>query len=85
MIKKLIGGLFNTQEDANLAYQTLQESGFTSEEINMFVHKPRKKTARSMDVNIQDIAKSAFFGGLISGAIGGFLGFLVPQQVKDVG
>jgi len=77
MIKKLIGGLFNTQEDANLAYQTLQESGFTSEEINMFVHKPRKKTARSMDLDIQDIAKNAFFGGLIGGTIGGLLGFLV--------
>ena len=77
MTKKLLGGLFKTQEDANLAYQTLQESGFTNEEINMFVHKPRKQTARSMDVNIQDIAKNALSGGLIGGAIGGLIGLLV--------
>jgi hypothetical protein len=76
-MKKLIGGLFKTQENANLAYQALEKSGFPSEEIHMFVHKPRKRTARSTDVQIQDIAKNAFIGGLIVGAIGGFLGFLV--------
>jgi hypothetical protein len=76
-MKKLIGGLFKTQENANLAYQALEKSGFPSEETHMFVHKPRKRTARSTDVQIQDIAKNAFIGGLIVGAIGGFLGFLV--------
>jgi hypothetical protein len=76
-MKKLIGGLFETQENANLAYQALEKSGFPSEEINMFVHKPRKRTARSADVQIQDLAKNAILGGLIGGAIGGFLGFLV--------
>jgi len=76
-MKNLVGGLFTTQENANLAYEALQKSGFASEEINMFVHKPRKKIARSTDVQILDIAKHAFFGGLIGGAIGGFLGYLV--------
>jgi hypothetical protein len=37
----LIGGLFQTQEMANQAYQALQNSGFSSEEISMFVHRPR--------------------------------------------
>ena len=76
-MKNLIGGLFETQENANLAYEGLQKAGFKSEEISMFVHKPRKRTARAMDVKVQDIAKNAFIGGLIGGAIGGFLGFLV--------
>jgi hypothetical protein len=76
-MKNLIGGLFKTQENANLAYEGLQKAGFKSEEISMFVHKPRKRTARAMDVKVQDIAKNAFIGGLIGGAIGGFLGFLV--------
>jgi hypothetical protein len=76
-MKNLIGGLFPTQESANLAYQALEKSGFPSEEIHMFVHKPRNRTARATDVRIQDIAKNAFLGGLILGAIGGFLGFLV--------
>src|SRR5918996_418013 len=76
-MKNLIGGLFKTQENANLAYEALQNAGFKSEEISMFVHKPRKRTARAMNVKIQDIAKNAFIGGLIGGAIGGFFGFLV--------
>jgi hypothetical protein len=76
-MKNLIGGLFPTQEDANLAYEALQKTGFPETEINMFVHKPRRRTARAMDVKVQDIAKNAFIGGLIGGVIGGFIGFLV--------
>jgi outer membrane lipoprotein SlyB len=76
-MKNLIGGLFKTQENANRAYEALQTSGFADEDINMFVHRPRNKTARSTEVSIQEIAKNAFVGGLIGGAIGGFLVFLV--------
>ncbi len=73
----LIGGLFETQENANLAYNALQESGFPQERIYTFVHKPRESTARKMGVGIQDIAKNAFFGGLIVAVLGGLIGFLV--------
>jgi Protein of unknown function (DUF3341) len=76
-MKNLIGGLFKTQENANQAYEALQNSGFPGEEISMFVPKPRDRTIRSMEVKIQDIAWSAFIGGLILGVIGGFIGFLV--------
>jgi hypothetical protein len=77
MLRNLIGGLFETQENANRAYQALQSSGFPSEDISMFVHKPRNRTARAANVSIQDIAKNAFFGGLLIGIIGGFVGFLL--------
>jgi gas vesicle protein len=76
-MKNLIGGLFQTQEKANLAYEALENAGFPEAEINMFVHKPRKKTARATDVKVQSIAKNAFIGGLIGGAIGAFIGFLI--------
>jgi F0F1-type ATP synthase assembly protein I len=76
-MKNLIGGLFQTQENANLAYEALQSAGFPESEINMFVHKPRKRTARAMDVSIQSIARNAFLGGLIGSVIGAFLGFLI--------
>jgi hypothetical protein len=76
-MKNLIGALFTTQENANLAYEALQRAGFASEDIHMFVHRPRKKTARAMEVSVQDIAKNAVVGGLIGGAIGGFIGFLI--------
>jgi hypothetical protein len=73
----LIGGLFQTQEMANQAYQALQNSGFSSEEISMFVHRPRNRTVRAMDIRVQDIAKNALIGGLILGALGAFIGFLI--------
>jgi outer membrane lipoprotein SlyB len=76
-MKNLIGGLFETQENANRAYEALQISGFTDEDIHMFVHRPKSRTTRSTELSIQEIAKNAFVGGLIGGAIGGFLGFLV--------
>jgi Alternative complex III, ActD subunit len=76
-MKNFIGGLFETQENANQAYEALQNSGFREEEISMLVHKPRKRTIRTTEVRIQDIAMNAFLGGLIAGAIGGFLGYLV--------
>jgi hypothetical protein len=80
-MKNLIGGLFETQELANQAYDALKKSGFVDEKIHQFVHKPRRKTARAVEVSIQDIAKNALIGGFIGGAIGGFLGFLVGAGV----
>ena len=76
-MKKLIGGLFETQENANLAYEALEKSGFSGDEISMFVHRPKSRTERSTQVSVQEIAKYAILGGVIGGAIGGFLGFLV--------
>ena len=76
-MNNFIGGLFETQENANRAYQALQNSGFSRPEISMFTPKPRNRTVRSTNVRIQDIAKNAFIGGLILGAICAFIGFLV--------
>ena len=73
----LIGGLFPTQENANLAYEALQRAGFSTKGIHMLIHKPRKSVARSMEVPIQNVARVAFVGGLIGGGIGAFLGWLV--------
>jgi hypothetical protein len=76
-MKNLIGGLFPSQENANRAYEALQRAGFAAEELVMFVHRPRRATARSTDVRIQDVAKYAFWGGIVVGGIGALLGFLV--------
>jgi len=76
-MKNLIGGLFETQENANRAFEALQNSGFSSKNISVLVQKPRNRTVRATNVRIQDIAKNAFIGGLILGAIGAFIGFLV--------
>ena len=80
-MKNFIGGLFETQEDANRAYEDLQQSGFADDEIHMLIHKPRNKTGRTMEVRVQDIAKNALIGGLIVGLIGGFIGFLAGAGI----
>jgi hypothetical protein len=72
-----IGGLFETQEVANRAYQALQDIGVAGRDINMLIQRPRNKTVRETNVRIQDIARNALIGGLILGAIGAFIGFLV--------
>jgi gas vesicle protein len=72
-----IGGLFRTQESANLAYEALQKAGFATEDIHMLLHKPRRSVVKSMDVPIQNIAKNAFLGALVGGIIGAFVGWLV--------
>jgi hypothetical protein len=76
-MKNLIGGLFETQEQANQAYEALEASGFAGEDISMFIRKPRNAPTRSTDVRIQDIARNAIVGGLILGALGGLIGFLI--------
>jgi len=76
-MKNLIGGLFETPESANRAYEALQNSGFPGRDIHMLIPKPRNKTVRAATVKIQDIAKSALIGGLLLGAIGAFIGYLV--------
>jgi hypothetical protein len=83
-MKNLIGGLFQTQENANQAYEALQNAGFPEAEINMFVHKPREGTARATDVKVQSIARNAFVGGLIGGGLGGIVGFLVGTGIAPM-
>ncbi|HJR81254.1 MAG TPA: hypothetical protein VJ821_14385 [Anaerolineales bacterium] len=76
-MKNLIGGLFETQENANLAYEALQRSGFAEDDIRMFIHKPRNKVIRSTQVSVQDVARNVILGALILGLVGALIGFLV--------
>lgn len=78
---KLIGALFDTQENANRTYQALENSGFAGDEINIFVRKPRESTARKTNVQIQDIALYAVLGAVIVGIIGGVMGLLVGTGI----
>lgn len=76
-----IGGLFQTQELANQAYEALRRAGVPTEEIALLIHKPRRSAVRSTEISIQDIGRSAFIGGLIVGGLGAFLGLLVGLGV----
>jgi len=76
-MKNQVGGLFETQETANRAYQALQNSGFSEKDIDILIQKPRNRTVRATNIKVQDIALNAILGGLILGLIGAFIGFLV--------
>ena len=76
-MKNQVGGLFETQETANRAYQALQNSGFSEKDINTLIQKPRNRTVRATNIKVQDIALNAILGGLILGLVGAFIGFLV--------
>ena len=80
-MKHLIGGLFQTQESANQAYEALQRAGVAADDIRMLIHKPRRQVARSTDVSIQDIGRNAFIGGLIGAGLGALVGLLVGLGV----
>jgi hypothetical protein len=80
-METLVGGLFETQETANRAYEALQSSGFADEQINMLIHRPRNRTARSMEIRVQDIAKNALIGGLIVAVVGGIVGYLAGAGI----
>lgn len=76
-MENVIGGLFETQEHANLAYEALENAGFAGDKINMFVHKPKNRVVQSTQVSIQDVAKNVFLWALVLGLIGGLIGFFV--------
>jgi hypothetical protein len=76
-MRNLIGGLFDAQENANRAYQALENAGFAGEQLSTFVHKPRNRTARKTEVKAQHIGRDAIWGGLVVGLLGAFIGFLI--------
>ena len=80
-MNNLIGGLFQTQELANQAYEALRQAGVPAEQIALLIHKPRRSVVRSTEISAQEIARSAFVGGLILGGLGAFVGLLVGLGV----
>lgn len=80
-MKNLIGGLFQTQESANQAYEALQRAGVAADDIAMLIHKPRRRVVRSTEVSVQEIGRNAFIGGLIGAGLGALVGLLVGLGV----
>jgi hypothetical protein len=76
-----IGGLFETQELANQAYEALRQAGVPAEQIALLIHKPRRSAVRSTEISVQEIARSALMGGLILGGLGAFVGLLIGLGV----
>jgi hypothetical protein len=83
-MKKMIGGLFQTEKQADQAYQALQEVGFDNENIKILSRKQAGTPPIRESVSIKSVAIRALIGGLIGGAIAAFLGFLIGQGVIHI-
>ena len=75
-MKNFIGGLFKEPKGAELARHALQENGFEKESINL-LERTENIAVVVNNPPIQSIAVAAVVGGIIVGAIGTLLGFLV--------
>jgi hypothetical protein len=80
-MNNLIGGLFQTQEHANQAYEALRQAGVPAEQIALLIRKPRRDAVLSTQISIQEIGRSALVGGMSLGSLGAFLGLLVGLGV----
>ena len=83
-MKNYIGGLFQTSEKADEAYQTLRRAGFDSEEMNMLSQKENRARTAKKSVSIKSVAIGALIGAVIGTAIAAVLGFLISEGIIDV-
>ena len=80
-MKNFIGGLFKKRKQADQAYKALQEAGFQSEEISMWVHKKKVPLNYEHRVSAQELGIAAGIGALVVGIIAGFMGLLIARGV----
>jgi hypothetical protein len=78
-MKNSIGGLFKKRKQADQAYKALQEAGFKSEEITIWVHKKKVPLNYEHRVSAQELGIAAAIGALIVGTIAGFMGLLIAR------
>jgi hypothetical protein len=78
-MKNSIGGLFKKRKQADQACKALQETGFKSEEISMWVHKKTVPLNYEHRVSAQELGISAVIGAVIVGILAGFMGLLIAR------
>jgi hypothetical protein len=78
-MKNSIGGLFKKRKQADRAYEALQEAGFKSEEITMWVHKKKVPLNYEHRVSAREIGISAAIGVVVGGIITAFMGLLIAR------
>ena len=76
-MKTSIGGLFKKRKQAEQAYKTLQEAGFKSEEITIWVHKKKVPLNYEHRVSAREIGISAAIGAVVGGVIAALIGLLI--------
>lgn len=83
-MKNYIGGLFQTSEKVDTAYQTLRRAGFEDEDMQILSRKETGTRTARESVSIRFVAIGALIGAVIGTAIAAILGFLISEGILDV-
>ena len=83
-MKTSIGGLFKKRKQAEHADKALQEAGFKSDEITMWVHKKKVPLNYEHRVSAQELGISAAIGAVVVGIIAAIVGLLIARGVITI-
>lgn len=78
-MKTSIGGLFKKRKQADQAFKALQEAGFKSEEITIWVHKKKVPLNYEHRVSAREIGISAAIGAVAGGILAAIIGLLIGR------
>lgn len=76
-MENAIGGLFKQQTQAEHVYKELQQAGFDSKEMTLWMHKENVPLNEDHRVSLLEIGLSALIGGIIGGIIALIIGILI--------
>lgn len=83
-MKNAIGGLFKQQTQAEQAYKELQQAGFDSKEMTLWMHKKSVPLNKDHRVSALEIGVSALIGAVIGAIITAILGSLIGLREVQV-
>lgn len=75
--RNMLTGMFRDRESTENAYKTLQERGYTKDEINLIMSDETRKKYFSDDIESTEIGSKAAEGAGKGSAIGGTIGAIV--------
>src|SRR5262249_51254045 len=73
----LVTALFRSREDAELAYQSLRDRGYTEKEISVLMSDKTRETYYGKTAAETELGSKALEGAGAGGAIGGALGAII--------
>ena len=80
----LVTGLFRDRDSAEQAYRSVQDRGYTKEDVNLAMSKDTRDRYFSQDTRASELGSKAAEGAGVGGAIGGTVG-AIAAAIAAVG
>lgn len=74
---KMLSGLFSDRDDAEKAYKSMKDRGYTDDDINVLMSDSTRDTWYGDDDNDTELGSKALEGSGVGSAIGGTLGAII--------